>query len=225
MFESLYDSPWTATFALALISVIGFAVWLRRQTFLVAYVACFTVIALCDALQSGSWSPLHLLSSPLEEPIALLFVLVGDYRYLLLMERYAWRPDTKPTDTMRARAWISAFALTAIVPLITLGLARAFPTRFVGRWNYLAWELAFVLLVLVLRFYRYPRRLAPATSAVRRWLFAVTHFELATYALWALADIVILAGADAGFALRIVPNVLYYGVFVFFVAFRAPDGV
>jgi hypothetical protein len=65
--------------------------------------------------------------------------------------------------------------------------------------------LAFVALTLV----------AMATSSQMAripWLRGVSRFVVVDYTLWATADIVILAtGADLGFALRVVPNVLYYG--------------
>ncbi len=225
MFQALYDSPWVSTLALAVVSVVGYALWLRRRSFLAGYVGLFTLLAVGDALRSGSWSPLHLLASPWEDTIGLGFVLLGDFRYFLVVERFATRPASKANDATSARAWLSAIGLTFIVPVLSLGLIKTMPERFAGRGSYLVWELLFVVLALALRFVVLPRRLAAAPEAVRRWLLEITHFEIATYALWALADIIILAGADAGFALRIVPNVMYYGLFVLVVAFRAPPEV
>ena len=49
---------------------------------------------------------------------------------------------------------------------------------------------------------------------VRRapWLRSVSRFVVLYYTLWASADAILLAtGSDLGFALRVVPNVLYYG--------------
>ncbi|MEZ4253518.1 MAG: hypothetical protein R3B99_35360 [Polyangiales bacterium] len=43
------------------------------------------------------------------------------------------------------------------------------------------------------------------------------------YALWATADVVLLLGVELGHLLRIVPNVLYYAVFLVFVAATAPS--
>lgn len=226
MFQSLYDSPWTATALLAVGSVVSLSVWLRRRSFLLAYFVLFTLVALADALRSGSWSPLHLLASPWEDTIGLGFVLAGDFRYFLLMERFAVRPGSRALETTAPKAWGLAFVWMAIVPLITLGLTKAFPARFAdARWLYLAWELLFVALAVALRGLSWSRRLAAAPAPVRRWLLDVTHFEIGLYALWALADVIIMVGVDAGFLLRIVPNVLYYAMFLPFVAFRAPKEV
>jgi hypothetical protein len=43
---------------------------------------------------------------------------------------------------------------------------------------------------------------------------AVLGFVVLYYVLWALADILALNGEDRGWALRMVPNQLYYGLFV-----------
>jgi hypothetical protein len=224
MFESLYKSPWIATAALAAVNVVAFALWLRRQSFLVAFVGLFTVVALGDALRSGVWSPLH--ASPWEDAIGMGFVLAGDFRYFLLVERFSWRPKTGALDATHPKAWVSAFALMAIVPLICLWLTTRYPARFSGRSSFLTYELMFIALAIGLRFLVLPRRLAAAPSAVRSWLLDITHWEIANYALWAVADVIILfAGLDAGFALRMVPNVMYYGLFSCFVAFRAPAEV
>jgi hypothetical protein len=226
MFQALYDSPWLATAALAVTSFVGLCAWLRRGSFLVAFVVLFTVEILADALRSGTWSPLHLLASPWEDAVGMGFVLAGDFRYFLLVERFAWRPKSGARDATAPQAWASSLGLMAIVPLLVLGLQKAYPARFADmRWSYLAYELLFVALVAGLRAGSLPRRLAEAPAAVRKWLLDVTHYEIAQYSLWALADVVILCGADAGFALRLVPNLMYYGLFVSFVAFRAPAEV
>ncbi len=44
------------------------------------------------------------------------------------------------------------------------------------------------------------------------WLRSVAYFVVLYYSLWAVADLVILQfGADWGYGLRIVPNLLYDG--------------
>lgn len=221
MFEAIYQSPWTATALVAAVNLIGLAAWLRRRTFLVAYLVLFAVASFADALRSGIWSPLHGIAA--ENDIGLLFVLLGDYRYFLLLERFAVRPNSGPSDRTATKAWFTTFGFMAVVPLIAYALMKG--AQVTGRWSFLAWEAMFVVWALALRFFVYPRRLAAAPTAIRTWLFEITRLEVAIYALWVAADVIILLGADAGFALRIVPNVLYYGVFLWFVAFRAPPEV
>ena len=77
-------------------------------------------------------------------------------------------------------------------------------------------ELLFCALALaLLRWHPNARTLA--------WLRAVTRFVLLYYGLWAAADVVILAiGSDLGYALRVVPNVLYYGGLIAAIGWLAP---
>ena len=48
-----------------------------------------------------------------------------------------------------------------------------------------------------------------SASCARCWRTSAIY-----YALWAVADVLILAGRDVGWALRIVPNQLYYAFWV-----------
>ena len=51
----------------------------------------------------------------------------------------------------------------------------------------------------------------------------VCGFVLLYYGLWATADAIILfAGSDLGFGLRVVPNLLYYGGLIAAMAWFAP---
>jgi hypothetical protein len=51
-------------------------------------------------------------------------------------------------------------------------------------------------------------------------LRAVLGYVVAYYALWASADVLILAGVDFGWGLRVLPNQLYYSFFVPFAYLR-----
>ncbi len=71
------------------------------------------------------------------------------------------------------------------------------------------------------RFAVLPRR-ADVGNERARWGNDVMAFVAVQYALWAAADLLILSGEARGFALRLVPNVMYYGAFVGYVFVRAP---
>ncbi|MEN8159516.1 MAG: hypothetical protein ABFS41_05515, partial [Myxococcota bacterium] len=49
---------------------------------------------------------------------------------------------------------------------------------------------------------------------------AVLAYAAVYYALWAACDVLILAGVDAGWLVRCLPNQLYYGLTVPFVWWR-----
>ena len=64
-----------------------------------------------------------------------------------------------------------------------------------------------MFVVLTLSLLRFARSVGEGA-----WLQRVSRFVLFYYGLWATADVIILAtGSDLGFALRVVPNLLYYG--------------
>ncbi len=80
------------------------------------------------------------------------------------------------------------------------------------------YETLFVVLAIGLSRVYLPRR-----SVALLWTRRVTRFVIAYYALWVVADAVILTtGADVAFLLRVLPNVLYYGGLVPAIAWAAP---
>ena len=81
---------------------------------------------------------------------------------------------------------------------------------------FLVYELAFCALTLALLRWHPNARALP-------WVRAVSRFVLLYYGLWAAADAMLLAtGADLGYALRVIPNLLYYGGLVAAIAWLAP---
>lgn len=225
MFRAIYDSPWHNPALIWAAAVVFLALWMRKKPFLVGFFALFTVEILADALATGGWSPLSLLKSPLTTPIAIAFVILGDFRYFLLVERHAIQPARRPADATPMRAWASAIALSFIVPVASAIAQRELPKGAGLHATFLVYEVMFLALALALRFAWLPRRLEPVPAPIRAWLLRVTTFEIAQYALWATADVIILAGIDAGFALRFVPNLMYYAAFLPFVARTAPPEV
>jgi hypothetical protein len=112
----------------------------------------------------------------------------------------------------RARVLAAALAATAGVPIVAwlsaFVLGRAFGSL-PDQALWLIHESLFVgLAVFVAR--RMPGRFERTVLA---WAGVY-------YALWAGADVLILAGVDAGWLLRCIPNQLYYGLTVPFVWWR-----
>jgi hypothetical protein len=142
-------------------------------------------------------------------PVAFTFVLLGDLRYLLFLEtaRGDGTLDVGPAAAGRALAWSMGVPLLVLVPSRLVGTGPG-ALRFV----FLSYELLFLVLVAV------RLRLAPPSSfadpAAYHWGRRVSAFVAAYYGLWAAADVLILASGgrlDAAFALRVLPNLLYYG--------------
>ena len=200
--EALYRSPAYGLWAL-LVPPVLFAAWLasrrarghgvepRADGFVRGWAAVFTLEAIVDLVATG------FLGLPL-----LPFVLLGDYRVFVLVLGVAEPERARGAVLAEAAAW------TLLVPIVAWGthavLARGGPLPETTLW--LVYEAAFALLAGALAVWLVPRRTPPGRAPVRRYLRAVLAFVVLYYTLWALADVLILAGEDRGWALRMVPN-------------------
>jgi hypothetical protein len=205
MFRSVYESTlyhpvffWLTGGAL----VLAIA---RRLPFLYAYLVVFAVEILADATLTSAWSPVRAGTAG-ATAIGVTFVILGDLRYFVVLARAA------------SMKWLAVLAL--VVPIASYVPQLASPATFADpRVTFLVYEAMFAAFACILRV-----RLAArvADPEMRRWALRATDFQIAQYSLWALADVVILLGHDVGFALRLVPNTMYYVLFLPFVAWAAP---
>jgi hypothetical protein len=166
--------------------------------------ACETIL---DPVATGPLlRRLALPPGPVADNLMLPFVLLGDFRVLALVLVVS-RPAEARGRTLRAAA-----ALTLVVPVTAaggFGLLGGWQGRVPGQVLWLVYEVAFTLLALGLR-----SRLPARSPAARRYVRAVLGYVAVYYALWAAADLLILRGVDAGWLLRVVPNQLYYALWV-----------
>jgi len=216
-FEAFYASAWQHPGALWLAAAIGTALCLARRDLhptARAYCLALAVLSAADAwLTANHVVGIGALPASLASVVPLGFVLAGDLRYLLFVE--SARGDGRIAITGLGLA--RAVGLTLIVPVFAQVVAsRLAPGN--PRVLFLVYELAFCALTIALL------ALHPQARALA-WVRAVSGFVLLYYGLWAATDTWILAtGADLGFALRVVPNALYYGGLVAAIAWLAPAG-
>jgi len=237
VFDAIYDSPWHhPMLCWAAVPLLLWALGRVRKrpgatpaaTTLWRLALLGTLLLFADALCTGAWSPL-LPDSRLSGVVGLLFVVLGDLRYFVLLERFA--PPSGPGLVPPPRFWSRALALSLLSPWLSGVLGAAAPALVrEPRWRFLSYELTFLLLLAWVRWVRLPRRLrafppGPEMVALRHWLLRLTRFEAAQYGLWVLADILILSGVRAGLLLRLIPNGLYYVVFIPFAYFTAPPAL
>jgi len=216
LFERIYASPLHDPLFFWVAAIVFVLVLASRLPFLAGFLVVFTFEIVADALATGALSPIPK-GAPWGTPVAVAFVILGDFRYFLLVERFAGKDRGGAAVLGAAAAW--AF----VVPVVSFVLRNAMPSLAApARVTYLTYELLFLALALALRLAVLPRRAAGAAPEVRRWLMEVTVFEVVQYGLWATADIVILSGAEVGLLLRLVPNAMYYAFFLPFVLMRAP---
>jgi hypothetical protein len=227
-FFELYTGDVQSTWALWVVPVL-FLVYLvtagRRRAaasadpaahFVWTYSVVFSVETLLDSFATGPLSGwLGLLGTAGGTALMVAFVLIGDFRVLYLVRRLA-RPRANPLRT--AALW------TLPVPLFAWALEsdlrRRWPTL-PAQTIWLVYELGFLALSLFWRTVLVPRWTAGEEAHRAPFLGAVLSYAVAYYALWASADaLVMVFGLDAGWALRMIPNQLYYSFFVPFVFWR-----
>ncbi len=216
-FESFYNSPIQHPWYLWAAALLAAAVVARRTDIhpsLRGYLFGLVGLSLADAwMSSHHVYGIGQLSGVAASVVPLFFVLAGDWRFLFLA--VAGGADGRLEAS--GRNVLTALGLMLIVPLSTQLLLALLPERFdTPRVMFLIYEVTFVLLAIGLR-------RAHANVIEHDWLGRVSAFVIVYYSLWATADAIILfAGSDLGFALRVVPNGLYYGGLIAAMAIFAP---
>jgi len=217
-FEAFYASALHHPLLLWLAVAVGVALCLARRDLhpsLRRYGVALAVLSALDAwLTASHVLGLGALSATLAGVVPLAFVLAGDYRYWLLVVAATPEGSLAP----RVRHALEAAGLTLIVPIFSQLALRALPDSPVGpRTLFLIYELALTALVASLPHWHPNVRANP-------WLRSLGRFVMLYYGLWACADAILLAtGADLGYALRVLPNLLYYGGLIAAIAWLAPE--
>lgn len=215
-FERIYASPLHDPLFFWACGLVFVLVLASRLPFLAGYLVVFAFEIAADAMATGALSPIPK-GAAWGTPVVVAFVILGDFRYFVLVERFRAKGRGLGAVLGVAAAWafvvpVASFVARNVVP------ALAAPVRV----TFLTYELMFLVLALGVRFAVLPKTAAGADARVRRWLFEVTVFEVVQYGLWAAADIAILSGVEAGYLLRLVPNVMYYVGLLPFILWRAP---
>lgn len=229
MWRNLYQSPWQhpgLAFLLGGVSIL-LVVALRPfhnragrggLSFTMPFTMPFTLLfalmqfeILVDAVFTGALTPLSG-NGALATLLPVLFVVLGDLRYFYLIER-----QRQDVERSRPHTLLIAAAFAVTVTLLMGAGQLIFPGDLVGNRLFLAYELTFLFLASGHYFLRAD---ALSESVYARRLFV---FEIAQYALWATADVLILFGWDFGWGLRIVPNLFYYVGFAPFAILAAPE--
>jgi hypothetical protein len=215
-FHGLYQSPLQQLVVPAGVPALFLGFWLaaergRRESsparrFARLYCPLFALESVLDPLATGLLPPALSLGPAAGAALAFAFVLLGDFRVLWLVLSLLDR-EPAPRAAARQAALLSLAAPAADGVGLALGVG--------GQGLWLVHEVAFLSLVLWLRQILIPRR-APAER--RPALRAAAGYAAATYALWALSDALLLgAGLDLAWLLRILPNQLYYAFWIPFV--------
>lgn len=173
-----------------------------------AWGVAFALLIAVDAWCAGALAPFPS-TSRWAMLTGVVFVIVGDLRYFLLVEGSRSR--------RRGKAFLLALGLAFVVPLASQALRTSPWAARDLRVVYLVYEVAFFALLLA-----YGGLLGRARTRLERRLLG---FELAQYGAWATVDALLLATKQPALHLvRVAPNVLYYVAFVpFALASVEPD--
>lgn len=157
--------------------------------------------------------------------VPFVFVYLGDLRVLVVA-----RVVMRPAESFRRTLGFAAGA-SAIVPIATGGLYllhRAVWPNADGQWMWMIYEAGFLALAVVAVRVWLPRERARgdgSDSEGRAFVASLFGYSAAYYALWLAADVlIVIAGLDLGWAIRMLPNQLYYAFWVPFVYARFFSG-
>jgi hypothetical protein len=215
--QAFYYGDWQQPWAL-LVVPFAFLVWRaaaaapgpgvvpEARAFVVRWSAVFVGLTMLDPIATGPLAK-ALGGGGFGTALGLGFVLVGDFRIWWLVL------GLRDPRAALSRAALATVAVPIFAWLATQGIGAAVgPPPDQVLW--LIHESTFLVLATLLA------RRRPAGFERSVLAYAAVY-----YALWAACDVLILAGVDAGWLLRCLPNQLYYGLTVPYVwwCFFAPS--
>jgi hypothetical protein len=178
----------------------------------------FAFETMIDPISTGPLLKLNILrDSHAATAIPFIFVLLGDLRVLLLAVGVA-RPEHTLSQNLR---W--AFGMSLIVPIAAgslYAMAGWLWPDIHGQVLWMLYEFGFLALCIYLARVWVPANASHDPNTVT-FLRSVFGYSAAYYLLWWLADVlIVVAEMDIGWAIRIVPNQLYYAFWAPFVYWR-----
>jgi len=214
-----------------LVAPFGFLVYrlVRGETsqsaearFLSRYTLLWAVLTMLDPIATGPLSrTLGIAGEQAGTLVMFVFVLLGDLRvFVLLFGLPAQSSSSEPAQRWRVRA----VGFSLIVPLATGALYGTLSWLYPdipGQTMWLIYEASFFAMAIWLARRAIPEAVGPEHPELRALLTSCAAYAATYYALWAACDIAILAGVDAAWAVRAVPNQLYYALWIPFVYFRS----
>jgi hypothetical protein len=181
----------------------------------------FAIETMIDPIATGPLLELDLFrDNAASTLIPFLFVLLGDLRVLLLAIGVA-----RPERTLQQKlAW--AFGMALITPMVAgvgFALTGWIWPEVHGQVLWMIYEFSFLALCIFLARVWVPRS-TPNDPRLAAFLKTIFGYSAAYYALWWVADVlIVVADLDLGWAIRIVPNQLYYAFWAPFVYWRFFD--
>jgi len=221
-FDAFYHSDLQSVYLLLVLPALFLAYWWAvaqpgdrcgppTLRFVRLYSLVFCIETIIDPLMTG---PVVKVLGGGGTVLGLLFVLLGDFRVFVLVFGVCAPGRSLAGVVREAALWtpivaVSAYAVYAVIDRVAGGA----PVQLL----WMIHEVFFFALAGFVRNVVIPSR-TDATDPNRARLRRVMSFVMLYYGLWASPDALILwGGLDAGWLLRVVPNQLYYAVWIPFV--------
>lgn len=197
------------------VALFLFALFSRPR--LKTYLLIFSTTTLTDILVASKIIPIA--NGDVQIAIEYIFVLIGDLRFILLLAFVVYAQKKMPEiENFRVDGSVLKPALIFVMfdSLLIRAIEIARPGIFAEpRYKFLAYEIIFFILTFLWIFAVMPQK--NIAEKERRFLRRAAIPVFIFYGLWPIADILILKGIEFGYALRIVPNLTYYCVFLWWV--------
>lgn len=222
--QSFYDGDLQSVYALVVVPAVFLAYRLMRgrpthplradaTDFVDAYAIVFALETILDPLATGPLVRALGLAGGTSTAVLVLFVLLGDFRvYLLVFGLIAIGHGHRWTAALPL-----AVAATGVVPLVAYTADAALHRAIADVPDNSIWmiyEWLFVAVALGLRTRIVPHQVG-GDARMAAYLRGLLLYVALYYGLWASSDVLIqLAGVDAGWLLRVLPNQLYYSGWV-----------
>ena len=222
--KDFYQSDLQSPYALWIVPLVFLFSWLRARpngsravdrraiSFMNTYAPLFVIETVVDPWVTGPLIRYLALGEAAANSLRVPFVLLGDFRVYLLVF-YLMAPDRGvPAAVVRAALW------TFLVPIASWLATEQLMKQHAGLPSQTLWivyEIFFFLVAMGLASYLIPAREDRRNFELEIYLQKMTKYVALYYALWAIADLAIFVGGyDLGWALRVVPNQLYYSFWV-----------
>lgn len=187
----------------------------RAAAFIDSYALLFTLETIVDPFATGPLLRWMRIEGTLATYCTLPFVLIGDFRVYLLIFFVIAPERGVATAVTRALAWT-----IFVVPLFAWATTRVLEAKLGAlppQTIWIAYELGFSGVALFLWARVVPTSVDIHRFEVLEYLLAIVRYVGWYYALWAIADLLIVVGHyDWGWALRVIPNQLYYSFWIAF---------
>ena len=184
----------------------------RAASFMNVYAPIFAIETLVDPLATGPLLRWLALDERAATYFMVPFVLLGDFRVYLLIF-YVIAPERGVGSALRRAArW------TLLVPIVAVGVTSwlaAGRGPLPSQTIWIAYESAFFAVMMFFELRVVPKGVGLRRFEVRQYLGALVRYVALYYALWVAADLlIVLRGWDWAWALRVIPNQLYYALWI-----------